>query len=55
MKRAFILVLDSFGIGATADAKEFGDVGSDTLGHIADQCEKGLADNDNRQGALRLP
>ncbi|MDF5109391.1 phosphopentomutase, partial [Vibrio parahaemolyticus] len=43
------------GIGATADAKEFGDVGSDTLGHIADQCDKGLADNDNRQGALRLP
>ncbi|MCV5340888.1 phosphopentomutase, partial [Escherichia coli] len=55
MKRAFILVLDSFGIGATADAKEFGDVGSDTLGHIADQCEKGLADNDKRQGALRRP
>ncbi|CAM2900839.1 phosphopentomutase [Vibrio mytili] len=55
MKRAFILVLDSFGIGATADAEQFGDVGSDTLGHIADQCEKGLADNDQRQGALRLP
>ncbi|MGU3842313.1 phosphopentomutase, partial [Vibrio diabolicus] len=55
MKRAFILVLDSFGIGATADAEKFGDVGSDTLGHIAEQCEKGLADNDQRQGALRLP
>ncbi|MCQ8156589.1 phosphopentomutase, partial [Vibrio parahaemolyticus] len=27
----------------------------DTLGHIADQCEKGLADKDKRQGALRLP
>ena len=43
MKRAFILVLDSFGIGETADAEKFGDVGSDTLGHIADQCDKGLA------------
>lgn len=33
--RAIILVLDSFGIGATADADKFGDVGADTLGHIA--------------------
>ena len=38
MKRAIILVLDSFGIGATADAERFGDVGSDTLGHIAESC-----------------
>jgi phosphopentomutase len=35
MARAIILVLDSFGIGATADADKFGDVGSDTLGSIA--------------------
>jgi len=35
MGRAIILVLDSFGIGATADAERFGDVGSDTFGHIA--------------------
>ena len=35
MARAIILVLDSFGIGATADADHFGDVGSDTLGNIA--------------------
>lgn len=55
MKRAFILVLDSFGIGATADAQAFGDVGSDTLGHIADQCAQGLADNAERKGALQLP
>lgn len=31
MKRAFIMVLDSFGIGATEDAERFGDVGVDTL------------------------
>jgi phosphopentomutase len=55
MKRAFILVLDSFGIGATADADKFGDVGSDTMGHIAEQCAKGLADNDRRSGELKLP
>lgn len=35
MGRAIILVLDSFGIGATADAPRFGDAGADTFGHIA--------------------
>jgi phosphopentomutase len=35
MKRAVVLVMDSFGIGAAADAARFGDVGSNTLGHIA--------------------
>ena len=35
MARAIILVLDSFGIGATADADKFGDVGANTLGSIA--------------------
>ena len=35
MARAIILVLDSFGIGATADAEKFGDVGADTFGNIA--------------------
>jgi phosphopentomutase len=37
MGRAIILVLDSFGIGATADADRFGDVGANTLGHIAEK------------------
>lgn len=54
MKRAFIMVLDSFGIGATEDAERFGDVGSDTLGHIAEACAKGEADN-GRKGPLNLP
>ncbi len=35
MARAIILVLDSCGNGATADADAFGDAGSDTFGHIA--------------------
>ena len=35
MKRAIILVLDSFGIGATDDADRFGDAGANTLGSIA--------------------
>ncbi len=33
--RAFYVVLDSFGIGASKDSASFGDSGSDTLGHIA--------------------
>ncbi|MDW5378283.1 phosphopentomutase [Halomonas sp. HP20-15] len=35
MKRAIVLVLDSFGIGNAPDAADFGDAGADTLGHIA--------------------
>ncbi len=31
MKRVFLIVLDSFGIGALPDAAEFGDAGTDTL------------------------
>lgn len=54
MKRAIVLVLDSFGIGAAPDAAQFGDVGADTLGHIAEACARGRADN-GRQGPLMLP
>ncbi len=35
MPRAIVLVLDSLGIGASADAHRFGDDGADTLGHVA--------------------
>ena len=35
MPRAFILVLDSLGIGAAHDAARFGEQDADTLGHIA--------------------
>lgn len=33
-KRVFLIVLDSLGIGALADAAHFGDEGANTLGHI---------------------
>ncbi|PYE32002.1 phosphopentomutase [Idiomarina fontislapidosi] len=36
MKRAIVVVLDSFGLGAAPDAEKFGDTGADTLGHIAE-------------------
>jgi len=55
MKRALLLVLDSFGIGASADAGRFGDAGANTLLHIAEACARGEADNALRQGPLELP
>jgi len=56
MARAFIFVLDSFGIGGAADAAQFGDVGSDTFGHIAAGCATGKGDRDGlRGGSLKLP
>ncbi|MGL5534199.1 MAG: phosphopentomutase, partial [Plesiomonas shigelloides] len=41
MKRTFILMMDSLGIGAAADAEQFGDVGANTFGHIAKACAAG--------------
>ena len=35
MKRLFLIVLDSVGIGALPDAARFGDMGADTMGHIS--------------------
>jgi phosphopentomutase len=56
MPRAFLLVLDSVGIGAAPDAPLYGDEGSDTVGHIAQACAAGEADNAGvHVGPLRLP
>ena len=56
MARAFLFVLDSFGIGGAPDAQEFGDLGADTLGHIAEFCAAGAADREGlRSGPLKLP
>ncbi len=64
MKRTLILLLDSFGVGSSADADQFigtrpdgtqfNDAGSNTLGHIAKLCADGQADN-GRQGPLVIP
>ena len=54
MARAFLLVMDSVGVGGAADAARFGDEGADTLGHIARACAEGRADA-GRSGPLRLP
>lgn len=56
MARAFIILLDSFGIGATEDAAKYGDVGANTLTHIAEYCVAGKADKATiRSGPLQLP
>ena len=56
MARAILMVLDSFGIGGADDAEKFGDLGSDTLGHIAEACARGDGDREGlRSGPLSLP
>ncbi|NLS18496.1 phosphopentomutase [Rhizobium sp. P40RR-XXII] len=56
MARAFLFVLDSFGVGGGPDAVSYGDEGADTLGHIAEFCAAGAADREGlRQGPLVLP
>ncbi|MEM1364128.1 MAG: phosphopentomutase [Pseudomonadota bacterium] len=61
MARAFLFVLDSFGIGGAPDAASYGqvdgsDVGSNTFAHIAQACAEGLADQrPTGPGPLKLP
>jgi phosphopentomutase len=43
-RRATVVVMDACGVGALPDADEYGDAGSNTLGHLAEQV-----------GGLRLP
>jgi phosphopentomutase len=59
MTRAFLVVMDSVGIGGAPDADRFfnGDVpdtGSNTLLHIAQACAEGRAE-EGRSGPLSLP
>ena len=56
MPRAFLFVLDSFGVGGAPDAAGFGDEGADTFGHIEAACAAGRADVAGlRAGPLALP
>lgn len=41
-KRLIVIVMDSAGVGALPDADQYGDVGSDTLGHITENIEVNL-------------
>jgi phosphopentomutase len=53
--RAIVCVLDSFGIGASPDAKRFGDKGANTFGHIATACAAGNVMRGRRSGPLVIP
>ena len=54
--RVIFLMMDSLGIGASADAAEYGDVGTNTFGHIVDACLAGKADKAGvRSGPLNIP
>jgi len=56
MGRVVLCVLDSFGIGGAPDAAAYGDVGANTLLHIAEACERGDGDRAGlRAGRLDLP
>jgi phosphopentomutase len=44
VRRAFVIVLDACGVGALPDAADYGDAGTNTLGHLAEQA-----------GGLKLP
>jgi phosphopentomutase len=59
MARAFLVVMDSLGVGGAPDAQAYfngdlPDTGANTLGHIAEACAAGGADL-GRSGPLRLP
>jgi len=56
MSRAFLFVLDSFGIGGSTDAHLFGDEGANTYGHIMEACARGGGDRAGlRSGPLDVP
>lgn len=59
MARAFLVVMDSVGIGGAPDAADYfndgrPDTGANTLAHIAEACAAGRAE-EGRSGPLRLP
>ncbi|MEM8581168.1 MAG: phosphopentomutase [Pseudomonadota bacterium] len=54
MTRAFLIVMDSVGCGGAPDAARFGNAGANTLGHIAEACAAGCADEE-RSGPLCMP
>ena len=59
MARAFLVVMDSVGIGGAPDASAFyngdlPDLGANTLAHIAQACAEGRAEQ-GRTGPLQLP
>lgn len=53
-KRIFTIVIDSLGIGEMHDSEKFGDIGVNTLGHIAESVEKLEIPNLQKLGLANL-
>ena len=53
-RRIFTIVVDSLGVGALPDAADYGDAGTDTLGHISRQMEKFHIPNLRKLGMANL-
>ena len=53
-KRILTIVIDSLGIGEMDDAKEYGDINVDTLGHIAESVDKFKIPNLQKMGIANL-
>ncbi|WP_338627298.1 phosphopentomutase [Clostridium baratii] len=53
-KRIFTIVIDSLGVGALEDSKEYGDVNVDTLGHISESVESFNIPNLQKMGIANL-
>ncbi len=53
-KRIFTIVIDSLGVGALEDAKQYGDAGTDTLGHISEVMETFHIPNLQKLGLANL-
>ena len=53
-RRIFVVVLDSLGAGAMDDAAQYGDAGTDTLGHISASVEQFTIPNLQKLGLANL-
>lgn len=53
-KRIFLIVIDSLGIGAAADAAKYGDEGTNTLGHISEKMDDFNMPNLQKLGMANL-
>lgn len=53
-RRVFLIVVDSLGVGGAKDAADYGDSGSDTLGHISERVEEFSIPNLQKLGMANL-
>lgn len=53
-KRIFTIVIDSLGVGEMPDAAEYGDTGTDTLGHISESVDSFVIPNLQKLGMANL-